>query len=69
MGDEDIIVEGEGTYEEMQTHVQRVVSDHGWTNHAHVSYGFEYGPKEGESGSYRVRITPPPDDEPMVRSI
>jgi hypothetical protein len=66
--DEDIIVEGDGSYEEMHTHVQRVVAEHGWTNHAHVSYGFEYGPSKGQSGPYRARITSPPDDETMVRS-
>lgn len=66
---EDAIVEGEGTYEAMQSHVQQVVSERGWTNNAHVGYVFELGPNEGEQGPYRVRITPPPDDEPMVRSL
>lgn len=69
MSDQDIIVEGDGTYEEMHSHVQSVVAENGWTNHAHVGYAFEHGPSEGESGAYRVRVTPPPDDQPMVRSI
>ncbi len=67
--DSDIIVEGEGTSEEMHAHVQRVVAENGWTNRAKVGYVFELAPSENEVGPYRVRITPPPDDEPMVRSI
>lgn len=65
----DVIVEGEGTSEEMQSHVQRVVAENGWTNYAKVGYVFEFSPSGNEIGPYRVRITPPPDDEPMVRSV
>jgi hypothetical protein len=65
--DPPLVLEGEGTNEEMQARVQEVLGDRGWTNHAHVGFAFE-PPPEGESGYYRVIITPPPDDEPIVRS-
>jgi hypothetical protein len=58
--DSDIIVEGEGTSEEMHAHVQRVVAENGWTNRAKVGYVFEFAAPENEVGPYRVWIRSSP---------
>lgn len=66
---EDIILEGEGTDAEMQSQVMETLKEKGWVNRAHVQFVYEQTPPEGTTGPYRVRITPPPDDEPIVRSL
>lgn len=66
---EDIILEGEGTNDEMQSGVMGLLEERGWVNHAHVQLVYEVTPPEGSRGPFRVRVTPPSDDEPIVRSI
>jgi hypothetical protein len=68
MAPEDVIVEGEGTDAEMQSRVMELLEERGWVNHAHVQFAYELSPPPEAVGPYRVRITPPPDDEPVVRS-
>lgn len=67
LAEDEIILEGEGSSDEMQARVQALLAERGWTGHAHVGFAFE-PPPEGKVGFYRVMITPPPDDEPIVKT-